>query len=458
MSRKTNATIVDFIYDAGKAFEERKQHNFKKEAEENLILPLRVITLLIAISGLFSMVFEVRYFAEFSVPVYFTRLTATVISFFILWILYSKHALKKPVLLVHVLLVTIIASSGYMILLMPSTLIVNSQIVGLMIFTSALFLSWDLKNQIIVAIYYNIVFASAILLNDKQIYFLPNMYESVLFVLFLSVISVIGSAVNFRLRADLSDKSFLVKLSERKYRSIFEHSAEGIFQSSPEGKFLTTNPALVKMLRYESEEELKNVDIQKDLYVKPSDRDRLIMLLQHKGEVSDYRLKLKRKDGTIITVRVSDRMVRDEIDDKKVYFEGSISDITEQVQLEDVQNRIQDELHQEKMKSENLAHEAVKSSEIKSQFLANMSHEIRTPINGIIGFLTLVESESYRNEEELKDFINNAKSSAESLLDLVNDILDFSKIEAGKMELEEVGFSMQKVVNDALAIVSPRTN
>ncbi|MCE1187684.1 MAG: ATP-binding protein [Ignavibacteria bacterium] len=453
---KTNANIVDYIYDADKTFTERRYQNLKRESENSLILPLRVIAFLIAISGIFSMVFEVRYFSGLAIPVYVTRLSATVVSFGVLWILFSRFALRYPIILVHVLLVTIIASSGYMILLMPSTLIVNSQIVGLMIFTSALFLSWDLKNQIIVAIYYNIVFASAILMNDKQIYFLPNMYESVLFVLFLSVISVIGSAVNFKLRAELADKSFMMRLSEKKFRSIFEHSAEGIFQSSPEGRYLTVNPALVRMLGYDNESEVKKLDITHDVYCRPADRDRLLTLLQHKGEVSDYRLELKRRDGTTIFVRLSDRLIKDEVDDKKIYFEGSLTDITEQVRLEEEQKLIQEELEQEKMKSENLAHEAVKSSEIKSQFLANMSHEIRTPINGIIGFLTLIENGSYRNQDELNDFISTAKSSAESLLDLVNNILDFSKIEAGKMELEEVGFSIKKVITDGLALISPR--
>jgi len=133
------------------------------------------------------------------------------ISFAILVLLYTKAGIKHPVLMVHLLLLVIIISSGYMIFLIPKTLIVNSHIVGLMIFTSALFLSWEVKNQIIVAIYYNIVFAAAILLNDGSIYFLPNMYESVVFVLFLGLISIVGSAVNFKLRMLLAENSFRVE-------------------------------------------------------------------------------------------------------------------------------------------------------------------------------------------------------------------------------------------------------
>ena len=89
-------------------------------------------------------------------------------------------------------MLTIIVSSGLMISYLPSTLLVNSSIIGLMVFTSALFLSWEVTHQIIVAIYYNVMFAGAILLNDSAVYFLPNMFESVMFVLVLSVVSIIA--------------------------------------------------------------------------------------------------------------------------------------------------------------------------------------------------------------------------------------------------------------------------
>ena len=169
-------------------FSKEKYERLRKRSENFLLTPLKVMSLLIAISGLFAMIFEVRHFSQYSVQVYITRLSATLVAFLVLVLMYTRFGNKKPILLVHILLLTIILSSAYMISLMPSTLIVNSQIVGLMIFTSALFLSWEVKNQIIVAIYYNVVFAFAIIGNDKSIYFLPNMYETVIFVLFLSVL------------------------------------------------------------------------------------------------------------------------------------------------------------------------------------------------------------------------------------------------------------------------------
>ncbi|MDP3684497.1 MAG: PAS domain S-box protein, partial [Ignavibacteria bacterium] len=317
-------SLLNFLTDPTALFDDRKYEYIKKESEEYLIIPLKVITLLIAISGLFAMVFEVRHFSEFSLQVYATRLASTLVAFIILVILNTRHALKRPVLLVHILLVTIIVSSGYMIYLMPSTLIVNTQIVGLMIFTSALFLSWEVKNQIIVSIYYNIVFAGAILINGNNIYFLPNMFESVIFVLFLSVISVVGSAVSFKLRSELAEKSYKMNLSEKKFRSIIKNSAEGIFQSTFDGRYITTNPALAKILGYENEFELRKINITRDIYMNPEDRTRLIEILKEHKELRNLRIPLKRKDGSAVMVILNDRLVRDE--DGRFFFEGNMQD------------------------------------------------------------------------------------------------------------------------------------
>src|SRR3989339_430191 len=311
----------------------RKSYNrLKRKTEDFLITPIKVMSLLIAVSGLFAMMFEVRYFEQFSLQVYITRLMATIIAFSILVITNTPFGKKKPVLLVHILLITIIVSSGYMIYLIPSTLITNSQIVGLMIFTSALFLSWEVKNQIIVAIYYNIVFAGAILVNGSNIYFLPNMFESVIFVLFLSVISVVGSAVSFKLRSELAEKSYKMNLSEKKFRSIIKNSAEGIFQSTFDGKFVTTNPALAKILGYENEYELRKMNITKDIYMNPEDRTKLIEILKEHKEVRNLRIPLRRKDGSPVMIILNDRLVKDE--EGRFFFEGNMQDITEQINLE----------------------------------------------------------------------------------------------------------------------------
>ncbi|NGZ05730.1 MAG: response regulator [Magnetococcales bacterium] len=80
----------------------------------------------------------------------------------------------------------------------------------------------------------------------------------------------------------------------------------------------------------------------------------------------------------------------------------------------------------------------------KSEFLANMSHEIRTPMNAIIGLTDLALQMPL--EERPKSFLNKIAGSSRALLRILNDILDFSKIEAGKLDLEQLPFKLDEVI------------
>jgi signal transduction histidine kinase/CheY-like chemotaxis protein len=88
---------------------------------------------------------------------------------------------------------------------------------------------------------------------------------------------------------------------------------------------------------------------------------------------------------------------------------------------------------------------AEQSERFKQQFLANMSHEIRTPMNAIMGMTNLILEKDPKKEHI--SYLNTIRLSSESLLVIINDILDLSKIEAGKMELEQVNFNLEEVVN-----------
>ena len=451
---RDSKSFVNFIINPEIPFLKARYDRIREETGKYLVTPLKVIALMVAISGIFAMIFEVRYHAEFTFEIYLVRLIATLISFLVLVFLNSKNATKYSILLVHILLLTIIASSGIMILLIPNSLIVNSQIVGLMIFTSAMFLNWEIKNQILVAIYYNIVFAVAILFNDQKIYFLPNMFESLIFVLFLSLLSVVGSAINFRMRLQVAENALRVEQSEKKFRAIFNNSSDGIFQSTTEGDFITANKALVKMMGFENLDDLIITRVT-DYYKDKSDREKMLREVKKNGSVENFIAKMVDKNKKELTVRMNVRYVKDDLPGK-YYLEGTLRDVTEEIIAQEKRKQAELELNAEKEKSDALAKEAMKLSTAKSRFLANMSHEIRTPMNGIIGFLALIENESYQNEEELKQFIRSAKISAESLLDTINAVLDLSKIEAGKIELENLNFNLKKVVSQAISIVSAK--
>lgn len=94
------------------------------------------------------------------------------------------------------------------------------------------------------------------------------------------------------------------------------------------------------------------------------------------------------------------------------------------------------------------------ASRAKSEFLANMSHEIRTPMNGILGMLDLTLST--KPSDEQREYLEMAKASADSLLQVIDDVLDFSKIEAGKLELDEIPFDLRRTLERVLEVFARR--
>jgi two-component system, cell cycle sensor histidine kinase PleC len=101
---------------------------------------------------------------------------------------------------------------------------------------------------------------------------------------------------------------------------------------------------------------------------------------------------------------------------------------------------------------------ALAASQAKSEFLANMSHELRTPLNAIIGFSEIMQSGMFGplGDDKYVEYCRDIHESGQYLLDVINDILDMSKIEAGRMQLDLEETDLERVLSDALRIVSAR--
>lgn len=98
---------------------------------------------------------------------------------------------------------------------------------------------------------------------------------------------------------------------------------------------------------------------------------------------------------------------------------------------------------------------ADKANRAKSEFLANMSHEIRTPMNAIMGMNNLILKTDL--DERQYDYVKKIDDAAKSLLGIINDILDFSKIEAGKLDIENISFDLNQIIQNLSNIVSVKS-
>jgi PAS domain S-box-containing protein len=145
-------------------------------------------------------------------------------------------------------------------------------------------------------------------------------------------------AQNLQLQQEIKEKQNVeesLREAEEKYRGIFENASEGIFQATPNGRYITANVALARIFGYSNAEELITQinNIGQQLYVEPMRRDDLAALLEKEDTLSDVQSQVYRKDGSVIWISENIRAVRDATG-AILHYEGTVSDITERRQAE----------------------------------------------------------------------------------------------------------------------------
>jgi sigma-B regulation protein RsbU (phosphoserine phosphatase) len=125
-------------------------------------------------------------------------------------------------------------------------------------------------------------------------------------------------------------------LAEQKYHNVFDHLVEGIFQTTPEGKYLMANAALARIYGYDSPDELIQTltDISRSLYVQPGRREEFVRLMQQDDTLTGFESQVHRKDGSVIWISENCRSVRD-AENRVKYYEGTVEEITQRRQAEE---------------------------------------------------------------------------------------------------------------------------
>jgi PAS domain S-box-containing protein len=253
--------------------------------------------------------------------------------------------------------------------------------------------------------------------------------------------SVVGMRSTTQDISELKRTEASLRAAEENYRKIFEHAIEGIFQISPDGRFLNANPALAGILGYSSPAELlaEVSDIGGQVYVQPARWAEFQSVMERSASIAEFECEMRCRNGSVIWVSKHARPVCDP-DGKVVYYEGALENVTARRQAETAMAKARDS--------------ALESARLKTEFLANMSHEIRTPMNGIIGMTGLLLDTELSSRQ--RDFAETIVDSSEALLKIINDILDFSKIEAGMLTFEEIDFDICDVAEGVVDLFAGR--
>ncbi|MDI1249758.1 MAG: PAS domain S-box protein [Lacunisphaera sp.] len=230
--------------------------------------------------------------------------------------------------------------------------------------------------------------------------------------------------------------------AERQYREMFENALEGLYQTTPDGRFLRANAAMARLLGYTSPAALVATvnDVGRQLYVEPGRRAQFLELIRLSDSVPDFESEVVRADGSRLRMSESVRAVRNAAGEIS-HFEGVAIDVTA--------------THERARALREARDAADAANRAKSHFLASMSHELRTPLNGILGYTQILRRDPVLTAKQ-RDGVAIIHQSADHLLALINDVLDLAKIEAHKLELHPAEFDLPEFVRAVEGVFQPR--
>ena len=407
------------------------------------IKSLRIASAIGIIAGSWSLIFEIFYFRGFIMDIYFARLLFTIIALLIFVVSFRDINHVLVTILIHILLVSLIGSFIYTIYKIPRTILINSQILSLLIFTTALIFSWEVKNQIIVAIYYNILFAGSIVFSGSSVYLLPNIFAITIFICLISLLSIAASAINYNLR-----KMYQSKSDEINY--IFNNVPIGICRTDLKGNILTNNKYFAEMLGLGDADKL--LSINRILNDKELNKY-LTNISSANSDNPEYSIQYSAVEDTVKYLRVNSKL--QDVEHERKYIDFIIKDETNEVIAIKEKDNASLKLLEETKEKEKMANLALSEKNHRIELLAKINHEIRTPLNSIILFLDMVEEDILVTMEDVKKYSRTIKVSSQSLLNTINNFIDYAKIGTGVMVPEPELFNLSEELEGVVQILSP---
>jgi PAS domain S-box-containing protein len=239
-------------------------------------------------------------------------------------------------------------------------------------------------------------------------------------------LQAVGEAIANALERKRAEE--LLREAEAKYRAIFNDAAEGLFQTSPNGRFLTVNPACARICGYPSPEAMivDVVDVSRQLYADPSDRTALLAKMETADVVHDFEYEMVCRDGSRRWVSLSLRVTRGS-DGQVRHYDGTIVDIAER-------KRMADQLR----KAQRL--------EFIGQMAGGVAHDFNNLLVPILGFTDVMLMRRPKDDPE-REGLEQIHSAATRAKNLVQQLLAVGR----KSLIEVAPFS----VNDAILGFQP---
>jgi two-component system cell cycle sensor histidine kinase/response regulator CckA len=195
--------------------------------------------------------------------------------------------------------------------------------------------------------------------------------------------------------------------SEAELRSIVENAPYGIYRTVVEGggRFIYANPAIVKMLGYDSAEQVLALNVAKDVYMTAADRDAVVALFQSRGEFAGLELQWRKKDGRELTICTSGRIVRGE--DGREYFESIAEDVTQRRQLERQLRQAQ-------------------KMEAVGRLAGGVAHDFNNLLAVITGYSEIAK-DKLDADHPVSDYLDQIREAAQRAASLTRQLLMFSR-------------------------------
>ncbi len=248
----------------------------------------------------------------------------------------------------------------------------------------------------------------------------------------------LADLISFRDITDRKQTEEILRQSEEKYRNLFDTMPNGFYRSTAEGYFLDANPAFIKMLGYDSLEELKKVFIPTDLYVHESERDELnVQNTDFINQIETYRLK--RKDGKIVWIEDNARYIKDD-DGNILYNEGVCKDITDRIKQEK-------ELRESEARLREL-------NATKDRFFSIIAHDLKNPLGSFKDASRLLFDEyDTFNEMDRKHFLEMIMNSSQQVYALLENLLDWIRSQRGLIQFNPVQVNLFSIAQNVLDLM-----